>query len=99
MEDLAHPGEEGDVMDVRGHQGAHMAGNHGHLPPGNAQVFHEPSGVVASQGLDLMIGDSLEAVLRGELVDDTHEPRKRIRQGSIEVEDDEPVLHACPPWR
>jgi hypothetical protein len=51
---------------------------------------------------DLVRHDPLEAIAVGDVVDDPHEPRERVGQRAVEIEDDELAVHGssrAPPAR
>ena len=54
---------------------------------------HDLGRAHAAQQLDLVRLDPLEAVTVGDVVDDPHEPRERVGQRAVEVEDDELAAH------
>jgi hypothetical protein len=93
LDHSSHALEERDLLDLLRHPPPHIDGNERHLPPRHTERLNHLPGTGPTQPSHLTSLDALEAKAAGSLVNQPHERGERVRQGSIEIEEDEFVLH------
>src|SRR5690606_7993045 len=86
-------GEERDFVEVRGGEAADVGGDSGELADRDPELGEEFPGPEAAQRIDLVIRDPPESEPVGQVVDLAEEPAEGVRQGPVEIEDHEAVLH------
>src|SRR5690606_37299525 len=92
-EECAHTGEERDRISVPGLELLDVAGDERELPGRDPQAPHHLTGAVAAEELELVLVDLPEPEPVGDGVDRGDEPGEGVREGAVEVEDEQSIFH------